>query len=84
MLRISAAAARLGVTDATLRRWADTGLIPHIALPSGERRFREGDLLAVLRPRRGRPRRVAGKFSVAPLTDVEQEASDAESSSESS
>ena len=38
-LSISEAARRLGVHPATLRGWADKGLVPHIKLPSGYRRF---------------------------------------------
>lgn len=62
-LRISEAASRLGVAEMTLRRWVDRGLIPFVELPSGQRRFREGDLLNILKPRRGRPR--AGKGGIA-------------------
>ncbi len=56
-LRISEAACRLGLSEMTLRRWTQKGLIPFIELPSGERRFREGDLLNILKPKRGRPLR---------------------------
>jgi excisionase family DNA binding protein len=38
-LSISEAARRLGVHPATLRGWADKGLVPHIKLPTGYRRF---------------------------------------------
>ena len=38
-LSISEAARRLGVHPATLRGWADKGMVPHIKLPSGYRRF---------------------------------------------
>lgn len=38
-LRISAAAARLGVSDGTLRNWVSDGMIKCTKLPSGERRF---------------------------------------------
>jgi len=34
----------LGVHPNTLRRWADTGQLPHIRLPGGERRFLVADL----------------------------------------
>jgi excisionase family DNA binding protein len=39
LLTISQAAARLGVHQKTLRSWADKGLVPHVKLPSGYRRF---------------------------------------------
>ncbi len=38
-LSIGEAARRLGVHPATLRGWADKGMVPHIKLPSGYRRF---------------------------------------------
>lgn len=38
-LRIAAAARRLGVHEKTLRAWADKGLVAHLRLPSGHRRF---------------------------------------------
>jgi excisionase family DNA binding protein len=39
LLTISQAAARLGVHQNTLRQWTDKGLVPHVKLPSGHRRF---------------------------------------------
>lgn len=39
LLTISHAATRLGVSAGTLRGWADKGLIAHVKLPSGYRRF---------------------------------------------
>ena len=39
LLTISQAAARLGVHQNTLRTWADKGLVAHVKLPSGYRRF---------------------------------------------
>ena len=47
---------RLGVTDETIRRWADDGRIRHMRLPSGHRRFRQADiddLLTVVEPAPG-------------------------------
>lgn len=43
-------AARLKVTEQTVRRWADTGKLRHIVLPSGTRRFSEADVVAILTP----------------------------------
>ena len=39
LLTISQAAQRLGVHPNSLRTWADKGLVPHVKLPSGYRRF---------------------------------------------
>jgi putative resolvase len=44
LLTISEAAKRLGVHQNTLRSWADKGLISHVKLPSGYRRFRPEDI----------------------------------------
>ncbi len=44
LLTISEAARRLGVHQKTLRGWADKGLVPHVKLPSGHRRFTEADI----------------------------------------
>ena len=48
-LSIKEAAARLGVSPKTLRRWTDRGLIAHVRLPNGYRRFRPEDLDAAVR-----------------------------------
>lgn len=53
LLTTSAAARVLGVSDETLRRWADERKIRHVRLPSGQLRFRRPDLdeaLAVVEP----------------------------------
>ena len=39
LLTINEAARRLGVHQNTLRSWADKGLVRHVKLPSGHRRF---------------------------------------------
>ncbi len=39
MVGIAAAAEMVGVHPNTLRKWADQGLVPHMKLPSGHRRF---------------------------------------------
>lgn len=44
------AAEVLGVSDETLRRWADERKIRHVRLPSGQLRFRRSDLDAALTP----------------------------------
>lgn len=49
LLTISQAAKLLGVHPNTLRTWADKGIIKHIRLPSGYRRFRIEDVQAMQR-----------------------------------
>lgn len=39
LLTIKQAAERLGIHQATLRVWADSGKVPMVKLPSGYRRF---------------------------------------------
>jgi excisionase family DNA binding protein len=43
------AARILGVSDETVRRWADERLIRHVRLPSGQLRFDRADLAEVLK-----------------------------------
>ena len=43
-LRLTAAAGVLGVSEHTLRRWADAGRVPCRRSPGGQRRFRRADL----------------------------------------
>ncbi|MGD2205359.1 MAG: helix-turn-helix domain-containing protein [Anaerolineae bacterium] len=45
-LSLTEASGRLGVHPTTLRRWADSGDIPHFRTPGGHRRFRATDLAA--------------------------------------
>jgi excisionase family DNA binding protein len=65
-LTASEAAALVGVSVATIRGWADSGLIPSHRTIGGHRRFEEGELHTWLRARgapvaeRLRPRRGAG------------------------
>ncbi|HET7665852.1 MAG TPA: helix-turn-helix domain-containing protein [Mycobacterium sp.] len=44
LMGITDAAALLGVHPNTLRKWADDGIVPHVRLPSGYRRFRRAEL----------------------------------------
>jgi excisionase family DNA binding protein len=46
LLTIGQAAARLGVSVATLRAWADKGLVKTVRLPSGYRRFTPTEIAA--------------------------------------
>ncbi len=39
LLTVSEAARRIGVHPNTLRTWADKGIVRHVKLPSGYRRF---------------------------------------------
>lgn len=52
-LSLSAAAKKLNIHPATLRRWADDGAIPVILTPGGHRRFAVADLERFAQPRRG-------------------------------
>lgn len=47
-LTLGEAAARLGVDEATLRHWADTGRVRTFRTPGGHRRFLEQDLRALI------------------------------------
>ncbi|MEV0247178.1 TOBE domain-containing protein [Nocardia sp. NPDC050712] len=51
-LRISEAAALLGVSDDTLRRWIDQGRLEEVKLDNGRKGVRGEDLVAVLRDHR--------------------------------
>lgn len=44
LVGITEAARMLSVHPNTLRRWADEGVVPHIRLPSGYRRFDPAEL----------------------------------------
>jgi DNA-binding transcriptional MerR regulator len=50
LLRISDAAKLCHVSADTLRRWSDQGRVPVIVLPSGQRRYRPADVLALVQP----------------------------------
>ncbi|HEY5169434.1 MAG TPA: GAF domain-containing protein, partial [Thermoleophilia bacterium] len=47
-LRVAAAAEILAVSEHTLRRWADAGVVPCRRTPSGQRQFLPGDLARFL------------------------------------
>lgn len=44
LLSTGDAASHLGVSAGTVRRWAKTGQLRHIVMPSGRLRFRREDL----------------------------------------
>ena len=48
LLSPAEAAIQLGISVDTIRRWADSGLIPVVVLPSGHRRFRTEDVQAIM------------------------------------
>lgn len=48
------AAAWLGVSMGTVRRWADLGKLPHRRTPAGQRRFSRRDLEAFVAAGEGR------------------------------
>ncbi len=49
-LSTTEAAAIVGVTDETMRRWAERRQVRHIKLPSGQLRFLRSDIEALLTP----------------------------------
>ena len=55
-LRVSEAATLLGVSQHTLRRWADSGAVPSQRTPSGQRRFRRSELVGIAEERDASPR----------------------------
>jgi len=46
LMQVREAAQALGVSENTIRRWEERGLIPAVRLPSGVRRFRPEDIEA--------------------------------------
>lgn len=50
LIAVAQAADILGVHPDTIRRWADDGHMPVLRTPTGMRRFRAGDIRAVLVP----------------------------------
>lgn len=46
LMQVREAANALGVSENTIRRWEQRGLIPAVRLPSGVRRFRPEDVEA--------------------------------------
>lgn len=49
LMTVRASARGLGVHENTLRRWEEKGVIRAVRLPSGVRRFRSEDVLALRR-----------------------------------
>jgi excisionase family DNA binding protein len=44
LIRIKKAAKQIGVSDQTLRKWVESGIMRCIKLPSGERRFEQDEI----------------------------------------
>ena len=63
MLRLSRAAALLGVAPATLRSYCERGLLAFQQMPNGERQFRRADLLAFKSGERKAHHRASGEVS---------------------
>ena len=51
LVPISRVAARLGVSIATVREWADSGALPSFRTPGGQRRFWRDDVEAFIAKR---------------------------------
>lgn len=49
LLTTGSAAAHMGVSVGTIRRWAKAGLLPYVVAPSGRFYFRSEDLAAAVR-----------------------------------
>lgn len=49
LMQVRQAARALGVSENTIRRWGEKGLLPTVRLPSGVRRFRPEDVEAARR-----------------------------------
>lgn len=68
-LTIEEASRLLGIGQSTLRRWSDAGKVPVYRTAGGHRRFREADLLGLLRgdtrPRRRMSRKILTDLSFA-------------------
>jgi excisionase family DNA binding protein len=52
LLTVSEAARRLGLSIDTIRRYGDSGRLPVVWTPTGQRRFRPEDVDALLSDRR--------------------------------
>lgn len=52
---VAEAAAYIGISPLTLRKWSNEGVIPVYRTPGGHRRYRQSDLDGVLQKLRGWP-----------------------------
>jgi excisionase family DNA binding protein len=70
LMQVREAARALGVSENTIRRWEERGLIPAVRLPSGVRRFRPEDIAAArARMYEGLPALVEGD-DVVPVSEA--------------
>jgi excisionase family DNA binding protein len=60
-LSLGEASRVLGITAATLRRWADHGDVPAFVTPGGHRRFARSAIEAMIPPSSPAPRQLAGQ-----------------------
>lgn len=70
-LTIHEASSLIGVSEATLRRWAEAGDVEAFVTPGGHRRFNRGAILGLL-PHAGRPHRTLGQMGGTPERVVRQ------------
>ncbi|HET9680907.1 MAG TPA: helix-turn-helix domain-containing protein, partial [Candidatus Limnocylindrales bacterium] len=70
-LTIAEASALVGVSEATLRRWAEAGDVEAFVTPGGHRRFLRQAILDLL-PRPGRPHRTLSELGGTPERVVRQ------------
>jgi excisionase family DNA binding protein len=70
-LTIHEASALIGVSEATLRRWAEAGDVEAFVTPGGHRRFTRGAILGLL-PHPGRPHRTLEQLGGTPERVVRQ------------
>lgn len=68
LFNVGQAAARLGVSSASLRKWSNQGLVPVYRTPGGQRRYSPEDLDAFMRSLR-QPARRQTETTATPARD---------------
>ena len=76
VLRSGEVAAMFGVTTHTVKRWADTGLLPFFRTPGGHYRYRPEDVHALMVIRTPLAPSVAAQRLHQPESDAEAPATD--------
>lgn len=71
-MSVGEAAAYLGVSPASLRKWSNSGLVPTYRTPGGQRRYSVEDLDEFMRSMREPGTRQGGKQSRDPARGEEQ------------
>jgi excisionase family DNA binding protein len=61
LISVGEAAAYLGVSPASLRKWSNSGVVPTYRTPGGQRRYRVEDLEEFMRSMRERGRTPASE-----------------------